>query len=612
MGNSILGALRVTLGLDTVGFEKGAQKAKHEAEGLGAQLHDLGKEFAPLVFEMGAALAVVELFRKGMEKAGETAKYAYDLIGQKQKLGVGVEALQELRHAGEESHIPIEQLEAGLNGLNSTLGALRTRVGDGRIRKAFDELGIPQSTLKTMKTADDLLPILADHLVALGNHADQVQIAKKLQVEELLPLLLKGSAGIADLRDEARKLGIVMGEETVERLSEMNHEMKIADERSEAAGRRLSQNLVPVLRDIKNAAADAAGALASMLSWANAHDDNNLDFKIKQHLASAQGLRNSAQTVRTGSTWDAMWAGNASGLEMTQPGWREKIAQRLDQEAARQDAEVQRISQEVVAAAQAAADAAGAAATDGAGNGAFKDHKTKAGKKLKGLTTLAEETIDRSTIVDPSKIAMKPKLNEFKTALEEAAHKGVMDGLNKAMEENYLNVREMWRSTIQGGVQAFVTGGGKGLMHYLADQFRERLLSRLTDGLLHAFDGFIKQSASGTLGSGGGGFGSILAFGSKLMGFADGGSFRVGGSGGIDSQLVSMRLSPGEMVDVRHGDQAAGIGGLAIYVDKSKYFDVEVQRVAGPMAAQAAAYGEQAGAIRVEKMLQRRARQTLG
>lgn len=42
---------------------------------------------------------------------------------------------------------------------------------------------------------------------------------------------------------------------------------------------------------------------------------------------------------------------------------------------------------------------------------------------------------------------------------------------------------------------------------------------------------------------------------SVLPAFAQGGSFRVGGSGGTDSQLVAFRATPGEMVDIRRPGQ---------------------------------------------------------
>lgn len=55
-----------------------------------------------------------------------------------------------------------------------------------------------------------------------------------------------------------------------------------------------------------------------------------------------------------------------------------------------------------------------------------------------------------------------------------------------------------------------------------------------------------------------------VAAGQRTRGFATGGQFRVGGSGGIDSQLMQFWASPGEMVSVSHGDpQSAMVQGLA-------------------------------------------------
>lgn len=52
------------------------------------------------------------------------------------------------------------------------------------------------------------------------------------------------------------------------------------------------------------------------------------------------------------------------------------------------------------------------------------------------------------------------------------------------------------------------------------------------------------------------GLGFVAAIkGTSVPGFATGGSFKVGGAGGIDSKLVQFRATPGEMVDIRRPDQ---------------------------------------------------------
>lgn len=56
--------------------------------------------------------------------------------------------------------------------------------------------------------------------------------------------------------------------------------------------------------------------------------------------------------------------------------------------------------------------------------------------------------------------------------------------------------------------------------------------------------------------------GSVLPEGLDLPGFARGGSFTVGGSGGLDSKLAMMMLSPGERVDITpRGQDRGGAGG---------------------------------------------------
>ena len=63
------------------------------------------------------------------------------------------------------------------------------------------------------------------------------------------------------------------------------------------------------------------------------------------------------------------------------------------------------------------------------------------------------------------------------------------------------------------------------------------------------------NAISGIFGGGGSG---LLGGVGKLFGFATGGSFTVGGSGGTDSQLVAFRATPNERVDVLTPAQQSG------------------------------------------------------
>jgi hypothetical protein len=94
----------------------------------------------------------------------------------------------------------------------------------------------------------------------------------------------------------------------------------------------------------------------------------------------------------------------------------------------------------------------------------------------------------------------------------------------------------------------------------------------------------------GLLSGAGGSVGKFAGIGksilSALPGFANGGSFSVGGTGGIDSQMVAFRATPGERVSINKPGQEMG-GGVRVSVVPSPYFDVKVESIAAPVAAQA-------------------------
>lgn len=97
------------------------------------------------------------------------------------------------------------------------------------------------------------------------------------------------------------------------------------------------------------------------------------------------------------------------------------------------------------------------------------------------------------------------------------------------------------------GLGSFISNLG-GVFGSLLNSFGS-LFSNLFSGLGNLLGG---------LGGGGGNlFGSIFgALKGFLPGFATGGSFTVGGAGGVDSQLVAFRATPGEMVNIRRPGQS--------------------------------------------------------
>lgn len=109
---------------------------------------------------------------------------------------------------------------------------------------------------------------------------------------------------------------------------------------------------------------------------------------------------------------------------------------------------------------------------------------------------------------------------------------------------------------------------------------------------------------------------SILsAFGGGLPGLKTGGSFKVGGAGGLDSSIVAFRGTPGERVDIStKGQQRQNGGGGAsiVHVSPSPYFDVQVQKVAGPMVSDGMRSAVQASSALVPSQMARADTYTVG
>jgi hypothetical protein len=169
----------------------------------------------------------------------------------------------------------------------------------------------------------------------------------------------------------------------------------------------------------------------------------------------------------------------------------------------------------------------------------------------------------------------------------------------RASQDAFDDAANAFADTFAQGMGRVLDGDIKGLFKDLLRDVMDNALRDLGRTLFSAMDG----SAKG----GGGGFWGTILGAMKIPGFKTGGSFKVGGSGGADSQLMQFRATPGEMVDIRRPGQDAG-GGMVVHVNPSPYFDVQVERVAAPMAVQAAATAY--GATRSDMATaQRRSRQ---
>lgn len=226
------------------------------------------------------------------------AKEADALKSAADNIGITAERLQELRFAGAEFSVSAQDTDQAIQNLNAALGAMRSGVGDGKLKEAFEALGFTQEQINSVSSVSDLLPMVADRLQAVGNQAEQVQLARKLGIESLLPLLRQGGDHLQELQDKARALGLVMSEDVVASMAATNRELEVADQRMEIAGNRMSASLAPAATAVKNAFADATTALAGFITWLDRLGGANASANLDELGANLSTARTELDTLR--------------------------------------------------------------------------------------------------------------------------------------------------------------------------------------------------------------------------------------------------------------------------------------------------------------------------
>lgn len=174
------------------------------------------------------ALAGVWAVHKIIHWAEEWVNSGVAVAHASQRIGIATGALQELDFAAGQSGASTEQLETGLRFLARSSYAASQ--GTKASADVFAKLGIHVKDANgEIRSTDDLLPEVADKLSGLTSDTERTALAVKLFGRggaSLIPLLLRGSEGIAELRQEARDLGGGLDPEFIQNSLEVEESLK--------------------------------------------------------------------------------------------------------------------------------------------------------------------------------------------------------------------------------------------------------------------------------------------------------------------------------------------------------------------------------------------------
>lgn len=188
----------------------------------------------------GAAFAISQA--SAMDEVG-------DLSAQLRTTTADLTAMQ---WAALKSGVGMQQLEGSLLRLDMALGEASS--GTGPAAEAFAALGIRVKNADgTLKSSVGTLTEIAAGLRGVEDEGRRAQILTDLfgrSAARLRPLLDSGAEGIAALTDEARRLGLVLSEESAEAAGRLMDELDASRGIIRGMGWAIADELIPPLTDV--------------------------------------------------------------------------------------------------------------------------------------------------------------------------------------------------------------------------------------------------------------------------------------------------------------------------------------------------------------------------
>jgi hypothetical protein len=183
------------------GFSRNAQRS---FRGIGSSISRMRGLIsgAAIALTTGVAARAVSDFAKSGDEIAKTSR----------KIGLSAEALQELRFAADRSGVSSEAFTTALEKMNKNIGDLRANTG-----ALYTYLGkTDQGFMKTLQGAqsnEEAFNLLVQRISEIENPMDRAALAQAAfgrAGQDLIVMAENGSAGIEQLREEARKYGDII------------------------------------------------------------------------------------------------------------------------------------------------------------------------------------------------------------------------------------------------------------------------------------------------------------------------------------------------------------------------------------------------------------------
>lgn len=261
-------------------FEDELDAAGKEAEASGGKFQKLGSVVKGIGTAMGVAFAAIGTAAIGAGKAlvdmsVDAAAYADEMLTQSTVTGMSVESLQAYNYAADLIDVSLDTLTGSMAKQIKSMSTARK--GTGEAADAYAKLGVKVTDANgELRDGETVYWEVMDALGEVTNETERDALAMQIlgkSAQDLNPLIAQGSAGFAELTDEAKRMGAVLSEESISKLGQFDDSLQRLKQGGEAAKRVMGTVLLPQLQTLADDGTSLLGEFTSGLAAAGGDFD---------------------------------------------------------------------------------------------------------------------------------------------------------------------------------------------------------------------------------------------------------------------------------------------------------------------------------------------------
>ncbi len=258
---------------------------------------------------IGGVKAIAGAVKEGAEAlvdaTADAAAYADEILTASTVTGMSTEDLQAYGYAAELVDTSLETLTKSMaKNIKSMDNA---RKGSENYAEAYEKLGVQVTDADgNLRDSEKVYWECIDALGAMTDETERDAISMQLfgkSAQDLNPLIEKGSAGIAALKDEAKAMGAVLDEDTLVALSGTDDALQRLNQQTDIFKRTVGARIAPVIEGAAEAATKMLDGLSDAIDPPKSDLEKFID-DIKAANDEARETLENAQNTMSGAEAD--------------------------------------------------------------------------------------------------------------------------------------------------------------------------------------------------------------------------------------------------------------------------------------------------------------------